>query len=71
MKNKTNYMKVLIAGALISSVLPSATLSYAESKKEDIPVKNKQNGLLGSFYGNKDFKDLVMLRGNSGVNEKK
>lgn len=36
---------------------------------EDKNIVRRQNGLMGNFYGDKDFKNLLLIRGNSCVNE--
>ncbi|MGE1218394.1 binary toxin-like calcium binding domain-containing protein [Bacillus toyonensis] len=60
MENKKN----MLTGTENSSVQSDAIMT------EDKNSVRKQNGLMGNFYGDKDFKNLLLIRGNSCVNEK-
>ncbi|MBK5424205.1 MULTISPECIES: binary toxin-like calcium binding domain-containing protein [Bacillus] len=59
MENKKN----ILTGAANSSVQSDAIMTYEKTNVR------KQNGLLGNFYGDKDFKNLLLIRGNSCMNE--
>ncbi|MGH0945199.1 binary toxin-like calcium binding domain-containing protein [Bacillus mycoides] len=50
-------------GAVNRSVQSGAIMT------KDKNIVRKQNGLMGNFYGDKDFKNLLLIRGNSCVNE--
>lgn len=55
--------KKVQTGTVDSSVQLGAIMT------DDKNIVRKQNGLMGSFYGEKDFKNLLLIRGNSCVNE--
>ncbi|EJR24479.1 binary toxin-like calcium binding domain-containing protein [Bacillus cereus] len=59
MENEKNYG----TGTTQHSDQLSATMT------EDKHQIRKQHGLMGYFYGDKDFKNLLLIRGNSLVNE--
>ncbi|EEK70095.1 Protective antigen PA-63 [Bacillus mycoides] len=55
--------KKVQAGSVDSYVQADAIMT------EDKNSVRKQNGLMGNFYGDNDFKNLLLIRGNSCVNE--
>ncbi|QWG87540.1 binary toxin-like calcium binding domain-containing protein [Bacillus mycoides] len=59
MENKKN----MLTGATNSTVQSDAIMTYEKTNVR------KQNGLMGNFYGDKDFKNLLLIRGNSCMNE--